>query len=141
MERAYLLKGAIAPKARPRRGKNGSMFLPENYRNWKNDAIAQLIDAGLPEKPIEACQLEVILIGKHSRCGDADNTIGSILDALVQSGVLIEDNMNKVSKISCELVHWKGLEPQALVLIKPIPNDVEAKLRKAKILGIMRGLQ
>ena len=112
----YRLEGAIAPKARPRfNGKNA--YLPNNYRQWRNDAELQLIAQGIPITPIEKACVEIVLTGKHSRRSDADNVAGSILDCLVSVGVFQNDNLNSIPKMSIELQYSKE-SPIALITIK-----------------------
>lgn len=68
----YTLEGSIVPKARPRLG-NGRGYLPANYREWKEDAQAQLLSQPRPETPLEGVAITITLSGKHSRRGDSDN--------------------------------------------------------------------
>jgi len=109
----YILTGKITPKARPRLGSGGA-YLPSKYRAWKNDAIAQLFGQrqGLP--PISKCQIEIEIGGKQR--GDCDNIAGSILDALVQANILVDDRLSVVSKLTIE--HFPDREFGAAILIR-----------------------
>jgi Holliday junction resolvase RusA-like endonuclease len=102
----YTLKGAIIPKARPRVG-NGRGYLPDNYRKWKENAQAQLLSQPRPETPLEDVKVAINLSGKHSRRGDSDNISGSILDALVVTGILRDDNLKCVPSLSLTLNYSK----------------------------------
>jgi Holliday junction resolvase RusA-like endonuclease len=95
----FKLEGKIVPKARPRVG-NGRGYLPSNYREWKNDAIVQLFSQHQMSRLIEKCQIEIEIGGKQR--GDLDNIAGSVLDALVQAGVLVDDRLSVVSKLTIE---------------------------------------
>lgn len=95
----YRLTGKITPKARPRLGR-GRAYLPANYRDWKDDAIAQLLTQSLPLEPIIKAEVS-ISVGGGQR-GDLDNIAGAILDALVQAGILLDDRISIVSKLSIE---------------------------------------
>ncbi|WP_373538776.1 RusA family crossover junction endodeoxyribonuclease [Chamaesiphon sp.] len=79
----YQLTGNITPKARPRLGRGGA-YLPNKYRDWKEDAIAQLLTQSRPPEPIAKTEVSIAIGGKQR--GDLDNIAGAILDALVQSG-------------------------------------------------------
>lgn len=106
------LTGSIIGKARPRVYKNKGM-LPLKYRQWKECAIAEL---WLQCKTtITANEVHIALIGKHSRQNDIDNCAGSILDSLVQSNIIQNDNMTHITKISIELRYCKHTEPYVLI--------------------------
>lgn len=111
------LIGSIVPKARPRVTRNG-IFMPPKYREWKKNAIARLINQ-TNEHSLTNIKVNVILIGKHNRRGDADNIIGSILDALVQSEILADDNLCCVTGISLELRYDKKKDPYTVIQITP----------------------
>jgi Holliday junction resolvase RusA-like endonuclease len=74
--------------------------LPAKYRNWKANAIAQLLAQSRPVRPIEKATISIGIGGKQR--GDLDNIAGAILDALVQSGILLDDRISVVSKLSIE---------------------------------------
>ena len=110
----YRLEGSIAPKARPRFSSHA--YLPENYRQWRNDAELQLMAQGIPPQPLGKSSIEIILSGKHSRRSDCDNIAGSILDSLVAVGILKNDNLANVVELSVTLHHSKK-PPTALITI------------------------
>lgn len=107
----FQLTGKVVPKARPRfNGKTS--YLPSNYRQWKQDAKTQLTSQSIPDEPLEEVSVSIALHGKHSRRGDLDNISGSILDALVASQILRDDNLKCVNGLSVEL-HYSQNEPTA----------------------------
>lgn len=108
----FKLEGKITPKARPRLG-GGRAYLPDNYRRWKNDAIAQLFSQRQGLDPISKCQIEIEIGGKQ--IGDCDNIAGSILDALVQSNVLVDDRLSIVCRLTIE--HFPDRQPGAIIKI------------------------
>ncbi len=112
------LIGSIVPKARPRITKNGT-FMPPKYRQWKKNAIARLVNQ-TNERGLINIEVKVELVGKHSRRGDADNIIGSILDALVQSEIIKNDNLTCVTSISLTLSYSK-IDPYSIITI--LDND------------------
>ena len=118
---AYWLEGAIVPKARPRVS-NGSAYLPTTYREWRNEAELQLIEQGIPPEPIKRCSVHIELRGSHHRRSDADNIAGSILDAMVSVGIIKNDNLNAVPKLSIELFYRKNLDPIASIDITQLPE-------------------
>ncbi len=117
MDYYYFLEGAIVPKARPRNSRCGHSYLPTNYRVWKNEAIDLLSAQHEGEAIAVPVSISVILTGKHSQRGDADNVIGSILDAIVQAGIIKDDNMKRVVAIDLKLIHSKE-SPRALIRLE-----------------------
>lgn len=95
----YRLTGKICPKARPRLSK-GHAYLPVKYRDWKESAIIELRAQSAPSEPIARCEISIVIGGKQR--GDCDNIAGSCLDALVQAGVLIDDRLSVVWRLSIE---------------------------------------
>jgi Holliday junction resolvase RusA-like endonuclease len=104
----YQLTGNITPKARPRLGRGGA-YLPSKYRDWKDEAIAQLLAQSLPPQPLDKAVISIGIGGKQR--GDLDNIAGAILDALVQAGILLDDRISVVSKLSIE--HFPKQQPGA----------------------------
>jgi Holliday junction resolvase RusA-like endonuclease len=86
---------------------------------WKNNAIASLAKQkeGMgAEFPLRGVAIAISLRGKHHRGSDIDNIAGSLLDALVQSKILKNDNMSAVTELSIRLEHCED-EPLALIEI------------------------
>jgi len=109
------IPGQIVPKARPRVTANGT-FMPHRYRQWKDQAIA-ILSSQYQGQPLTVTKsITITLTGKHSRRGDIDNLSGSCLDALVQAGILTNDNLMVVSKLSIELRYGKE-EPKTVILV------------------------
>jgi Holliday junction resolvase RusA-like endonuclease len=103
---SFKLKGAIQPKARPRVTEKGIgssrrkfAYMPLEYTKWKNAAIASLAEQKLHyliDMPIDYFKIIILITGDQNRNGDLDNIAGAILDALVQSRVIENDNLNHV---------------------------------------------
>lgn len=114
----YILEGEIVPKARPRSNARGRSYLPQNYRDWKNNAIWELRKQHTGAAIANAVCVDIVLLGKHSRRGDADNIAGSIWDAMVQAGIIQNDNLKSIPAMSLQLFLGKKL-PTALIRISP----------------------
>jgi Holliday junction resolvase RusA-like endonuclease len=93
----YILTGKVVPKARPRFG-GSRAYLPPRYRDWKENAIAELLSQTRPPEPIAKAEVSIDLFGSHR--GDLDNIAGAVLDSLVQSGILLDDSIGVVSKLT-----------------------------------------
>lgn len=113
----YRLTGKITPKARPRLG-NGRAYLPAKYRDWKESAILELLTQSLPLTPIARCEVTIVIGGKQT--GDLDNIAGAVLDALVQAGILVDDRLSVVPKLSIE--HFPSQPPGATIDLKSSPQ-------------------
>uniref|UniRef100_B8HN12 Endodeoxyribonuclease RusA n=1 Tax=Cyanothece sp. (strain PCC 7425 / ATCC 29141) TaxID=395961 RepID=B8HN12_CYAP4 len=96
------LTGPVTPKARPRHHGNQS-YLPGRYRQWKEDAIAELSQQYEGE-PIPQAIVTIEILG--SARGDLDNISGAVLDALVQAGVLVDDRISCIPRL--EICHVPG---------------------------------
>lgn len=113
------LEGAIVPKARPRVTRTGHAFMPSAYREWKVAAIASLTAQWGDRPQVSGPVIVVIALkGKHRRSGDADNTAGAILDAMVQAGILSGDNLKAVPTLTVSLSHGPTF-PTATIDIAP----------------------
>ncbi len=112
----YSLEGAIVPKARPRNSRKGHSYLPEDYREWKSNAIDALADQHSGVAFDVPVAIAVILAGKHSRQGDGDNVMGSILDAMVQAEILTDDNLKRLPSVRLDLIHSKE-PPSAMIRV------------------------
>lgn len=91
--------------------------MPPAYRSWKAAAIAsfqlQAIQQGIIA-PIPKAAITITLVGKHPRRSDCDNLAGAVLDALVQAGILQNDNLNYVPSLAIAL-QWSKEPPNCLV--------------------------
>lgn len=108
----YRLSRKIVPKARPRLSK-GHAYLPSRYREWKSSAIFELRSQSIPIEPISRCQISVV-VGKQA--GDLDNILGACLDALVQAGIILDDRLSVVYRLSIE--HQPSQPPGAVISIE-----------------------
>jgi Holliday junction resolvase RusA-like endonuclease len=126
----YQLTGKITPKARPRLGQ-GRAYLPQNYRDWKEDAIVQLITQSLPAQPMTRAEVAIAIGGKQT--GDLDNIAGAILDALVQAGVLLDDRISVVHKLS--ISHHRENPPGAEIELTDPTMELPNKVELVELLG------
>ncbi len=104
----------MIPKARPRFS-NGHAYTQSNYRLWKSEAVA-IISKHFTNTITDPVSIEIILIGFKQ--GDADNLAGAVLDALVDAGLLQDDRIALVPKLSIEHLHSTTVKG-AFVAIAP----------------------
>lgn len=112
----FSLQGPIVPKARARVTTNGT-YQPRKYQDWKQSAIAALREQwqGGPIK--QSVSINIELTGKHSRRGDSDNVAGSLMDSLVQAGILLDDNLKKIPFLAIGL-YWSKAKPKTTITVK-----------------------
>lgn len=129
----FTLKGAIAPKARPRvteRGiginKRKFAYMPPEYTKWMNSAVASLAEQKLHyliDMPIDFFKISILIIGNQNRNGDLDNICGSILDALVKARVIENDNLNHIDTQVFKYLP-SSKEVKTYITIYPLPRKL-----------------
>ena len=115
-----ILLGKVVPKARPRfssRGHRGHVHLPPKYAEWKESAVIDLMNTKFVA--IGKISLEITFINAIRGNADCDNAAGSIMDALVKSGVLCGDSAATIGKLVVENYQEKKpkIKPQTLIVI------------------------
>jgi len=120
----FRLQGAVVPKARPRCGVRygkAVAYTDPNYDKWKEGAKKEVekIMGLYPNHTYPLLQANVFLVfdGKHDRSCDGDNSSGSINDALVQAGILKDDNFLKVPEQAVLLNHDDKRLPSTLIIL------------------------
>ncbi len=86
-------------KARPRVTHNGT-FMPKPYQQWQKGAQAELRLQWSGRSPLERISWITVQFRSASGRVDLDNALGSVLDALVQAGVLRDDNATRVPAVT-----------------------------------------
>jgi len=90
----------IVPQARPREGGR----LPDRYRDWKRQATLLLANQW-PHQPLQQAAVAIEYWGPAN--ADSDKLEGSLLDALVDAGVLKDDRLGNVPSLALEWVAKK----------------------------------
>jgi Holliday junction resolvase RusA-like endonuclease len=100
----FKLSGRVTPKARPRvSGKKA--YLPCNYRLWRNTALIELHGQSKPSIPLKSASIGIQFFGNHQ--GDLDNLAGSVLDALVEAKIILDDRLTVVNQLSISYIPFK----------------------------------
>ena len=95
-----ILPGKVVPKARPRFSSRGHVHMPPKYAEWKQNAVIDLRNARFIASG--KVSLEITFINAIRGNADCDNAAGSIMDALVESGVLAGDSVATIGKLVVE---------------------------------------
>ena len=77
------------------RGNKPCLFPSKNYTEWHKDALLQLIG----KKPIQSTVLILTFYATDNRKFDISNKAESILDTLVDAGLLEDDNYTFVNEL------------------------------------------
>lgn len=78
------------------RGKFPNLIPSKNYTEWHKDALLQLTG----KKAIDANKITVTFFAGDNRKFDLTNKAESILDTLVDAGLLEDDNYSVVSELT-----------------------------------------
>jgi Holliday junction resolvase RusA-like endonuclease len=124
-----VLPGKVVPKARPRFSSRGHVHMPPKYAEWKQNAVIDLRNARFIASG--KVSLEITFINAIRGNADCDNAAGSIMDALVESGVLAGDSVATIGKLVVENYQEKKpkIKPQTLIVIS---NNYEANIDKIR---------
>ena len=124
-----ILLGKVVPKARPRFSSRGHVHMPPSYAKWKQNAVIDLRDVRCIAS--RKVSLEITFINAIRRNSDCDNAAGSIMDALVESGVLRGDSVATIGKLVVENYQERKpkIKPQTLIVIN---NNYEANIDRIR---------
>ena len=84
------------------RGKFPQNFPSANYTAWHKDALLQLTG----KKPIKSKELVLTFFAKDNRKFDLSNKCESIMDTLVDAGLIEDDNYTIISDLH---LHFGGV--------------------------------
>ena len=94
------------------------LVLPSRaYQNWCEATLLEL-KKYRPKNPIERCKIDITFYSKTNRAADLDNKLGSVLDVLVEAGIIVDDNWNCVYQIT---IKYAGKsEPRAEIKLSTL---------------------
>lgn len=93
-----VLKLPPCSKHRPRVTCNGTYYAAP-YQRWMAAAVNELRQQWKNQPLKQVQKIDFCFYGNHAG-KDLDNIVGAVLDAMVKSDVLINDNLNVVKSIS-----------------------------------------
>lgn len=119
------LNGRAVGKGRPRFGRGGVVYTATRYGQWKRDAVLQIKMLRLSDAP---CPARVECLFCNFLSSDADNLVGSVLDALVEGEILENDSSAYV--VGCSGVFVKtrkrrGQDKPVGVLVRITSAEIE----------------
>lgn len=70
-------------------------------QKWKDMIVWLVCDQGYANLRIDKCEIEQVVYYPNNRRHDTDNTVPKfILDGLVQSGMVVDDDCNHITKLT-----------------------------------------
>lgn len=79
---------------------NGRSFPSKRYLEWHKSATVQVYEQTKPKMIDYPCRIEIEFIHGDKKRRDSDNMVSSVLDLLVDTGVLADDNWLVVREIN-----------------------------------------
>ena len=121
------IPGIAVPKQRPRVTRNGT-FMPMRYLNYQQEVVNAFNDLDPVDLPMHLHCLFINFVR-----GDLDNLIGSIMDGMVKSGFIANDNHKHIGKISGQYANIKKQRGKekiqgVLVIIEPYSPESDNAL-------------
>lgn len=120
----YTILGEVIPKKNSRiNTRSGRSFPNPKYTEWEHSAILQVKKQNREYSPINKYPIEIHieLYYGSARQKDIDNSVSSVTDMLVKSGILTDDNYKFINKI---IVEFKGIDKNnprvEIELIEPV---------------------
>jgi len=96
------IKGSVPSKKNSKimvcRGKTPILLPSSNYTAWHKDAMSQI--SGF--EPITSKEIKLVFFAKDNRKFDLTNKAESIMDTLVDAGLIEDDNYSVVPKLCLE---------------------------------------
>ena len=101
-------------KARPRSFRGQARpYTDTVYKQWLKDARTMLEEWWV-EPPLQHVSLMDVDFYGAAR-GDLDNRLGSVLDAMVQAKVVVDDNVNVIPRIRMSFTKTKAADAQIYI--------------------------
>lgn len=75
------------------------MLIPSaRYKNWHEEML-WVLKKYKPHKPIECCEITIVINAKTKRLFDLDNKVSSLMDTLVDAEIIKNDTYDVVQRI------------------------------------------
>lgn len=121
MEIKLMLTGETPSKKNSRiNTRSGRSFPNKRYTNWHKHAKSEILQQVQTVPMFEdSCSLNIVFFHGDLRRRDSDNMVSSILDLLVDSKIISDDNWQIIRRIEVDNFYDKN-NPRCCVLVKTI---------------------
>jgi len=120
----FTIKGRIPSKKNSRnifvRGGKIVNIPSKQYGNWHKEASQQLIGG---EKIKGRCSVKLSFFMPDKRKADLSNKVESIMDLLVDNGIIEDDSWQYVPRLFMEFIEVDKKNPRVLVWITELEED------------------
>jgi len=98
--------------------RGGKKFLvpSKNHAAWLDTTLWEIMSQR-PKKGIERCGIDMVFYMPDNRISDLSNKAESIMDALVDAGVIIDDRWQVVRPLNLDCVGVDKKDPRVVVTI------------------------
>jgi len=97
---AFSLSGRVVPKKNSRIStRSGRTFPSKRYTTWHKSCLQQMNELEIPKDGIKKCKISVVIIFPDRIRADLDNRLTSVLDLLVDYGLIKDDSWDVVTEI------------------------------------------
>jgi Holliday junction resolvase RusA-like endonuclease len=107
----YTLSGAVPSKKNSKRivraGKRVLIIPSKNHYLWHKEALKDLLSQGIEQ--IDKCTIDIRFIFGDMRRADLSNKAESIMDLLVDAGIIKDDNWQVVNDLHLSGAYSKGV--------------------------------
>lgn len=118
----FEMQGDIPSKKNSRifvSGGRGGFTVPGAFhQKWHKEMMSAVKGVRFGEIPFTKAEVEIVFYPSTKRAGDLTNKAESIMDFLVDCGILSDDNWNVCSKLTLEFGAVDRVNPRAVVTLK-----------------------
>lgn len=127
----YAIPGETPAQKNEVRFARGRTYKSDRFREWRESALWELRSQGLPERPYQSAEIEVLFVHSDLRRRDGDNQLSSVQDLLVAAGVIADDCWTRIG--TPRVSHSVGPEARCEIRVCEVtPTDWKGTLRDAR---------
>lgn len=90
----------------------------KRYKEWHKQASEQLVPYLIPQPLKSIKSVEILIFAPDKRKSDLTNKAESIMDLLVDSGILFDDNWNVVKEVTIKYGGLDREDPRCKIVIR-----------------------
>lgn len=107
--------------------RNGKSFPSKAYDTWHDVAMFHTITQAKGKKAPEPCSIACVFFHKDLRRRDCDNGLSSVLDMLVDAGIIQDDDWKHVKTLSATASLDKDNPRCVICILEPGERLLEAE--------------
>lgn len=128
----YAIPGETPAQKNEVRFARGRTYKSDRFREWRESALWELRSQGLPERPYQSAEIEVLFVHSDLRRRDGDNQLSSVQDLLVAAGVIEDDCWTRIG--TPRVSHSVGPEARCEIRVfETSQADWKSEIKKVKM--------